>query len=70
MGIALLPVSAEARGASISYLTIAAKGTDFLVRWEIALRDLDDAIGLDADVDGSITQGEVRAHAAAIESYA
>jgi len=70
MGITLLPVSAGAHSASSSYLTIAANSSDLLVRWEIALRDLDYAIGLDSNGDGSITWGEVREHAAAIESYA
>ena len=39
-------------------------------RWDIALRDLDFAIGLDADGDGQITWGEVRARHADIAAYA
>lgn len=69
-GIALIPASARAHSASSSYLTIAADGSDLRVRWEIALRDLDYAIGVDGDGDGKITWGEVRSHEAAIESYA
>ena len=39
-------------------------------QWDIALRDLEYAIGLDADGDGAITWGELRAGHAAIERYA
>ncbi|MEY2686645.1 MAG: hypothetical protein RL375_843 [Pseudomonadota bacterium] len=39
-------------------------------RWDIALRDLDFAIGLDADGNGEITWGEVRAQHEAIAAYA
>ena len=39
-------------------------------RWDIALRDLDQAVGLDADDDGALTWGEVRARRAAIAAYA
>lgn len=66
----LLTPNARAHSASSSYLTIAADGSDLRVRWEIALRDLDYAIGLDSDDDGDITWGELRAHKAAVEAYA
>ena len=39
-------------------------------QWDIALRDLDFAIGLDADGDGNITWGETRAKHAEIAAYA
>lgn len=39
-------------------------------RWDIALRDLDEAVGLDADGDGVITWGELRQRHADIASYA
>ncbi|MBK6851422.1 MAG: HupE/UreJ family protein [Burkholderiales bacterium] len=39
-------------------------------RWDIALRDLDFAIGLDADGNGEITWGEVRVQHDAIAAYA
>ncbi|MFK2900032.1 HupE/UreJ family protein [Dyella jejuensis] len=39
-------------------------------QWDIALRDLDFAIGLDTRHDGAITWGEVQAHRSAIENYA
>ena len=40
------------------------------VRWDIALRDLDVALDLDADGDGKLTWGEVRAAWPRIEAYA
>jgi HupE / UreJ protein len=39
-------------------------------QWDIALRDLDFAIGLDADGDGEITWGEVKAKHKEIAAYA
>ena len=39
-------------------------------QWDIALRDLDHAIGLDADGDGNITWGELRARHGDIAAYA
>ena len=38
-------------------------------QWDVALRDLDFAIGIDSNHDGAITWGEVKAHRAAIERY-
>jgi hypothetical protein len=57
--------------ASDSYLQIQI-GDDGAVRgqWDIALRDLDVAVGLDADQDGTITWGELRGKAQEIEAYA
>jgi hypothetical protein len=57
--------------ASDSYLQIEI-GDDGTVRgqWDIALRDLDAAVGLDANEDGTITWGELRAKAREIEAYA
>ena len=57
--------------ASDSYLRIEI-GQDGPVggQWDIALRDLDAAIGIDADQDGAITWGELRAKTKEIEDYA
>jgi hypothetical protein len=57
--------------ASDSYLQIEIDG-DGTARgqWDIALRDLDVAVGLDANEDGAITWGELRAKAQEIEAYA
>lgn len=63
--------SAEAHLASDTYLRIEI-GADGRVngQWDIALRDLDVAVGLDADQDGTITWGELRAKTREIETYA
>ena len=57
--------------ASDSYLRIEiAQDGAIGGQWDIALRDLDAAVGLDADQDGAITWGELRANAQQIEAYA
>jgi len=66
-----LPHAADAHKPSDSYLSITQSDSGALSgRWDIALRDLDFAIGLDADGDGAITWGEVRAKHADIAAYA
>lgn len=60
----------SAHKPSDSYLTLKTAGANFTGHWDIALRDLDFAIGLDADGDGNITWGEVRARHADIAAYA
>ena len=59
---------AAAHSLSTSYLTAAVSGSSMQVQWEIALRDLDYAIGLDPT--GRITWGDLKARLPAIESYA
>lgn len=64
---------ASAHKASDSYLTLTRAGSDAAAisgRWDIALRDLDNAITLDANGDGEITWGEVRAKHVQIATYA
>ncbi len=68
ISLVLLSSSAWAHSSSTSYLSIATAGADLEVQWEIALRDLDYAIGLDPT--GTITWGDLRARTAAIKSYA
>ncbi|MCX7060240.1 MAG: HupE/UreJ family protein [Gammaproteobacteria bacterium] len=62
--------SAQAHKASDSFLRIGLDQSAIEVRWDIALRDLDFAIGLDSDADGAITWGEVRRAEAAISAHA
>lgn len=62
--------SAEAHKASDSFLRLSVDGSTVSGRWDIALRDLDFAIGLDRDADGAITWGEVRKAETAIDAYA
>lgn len=66
----LLPVAAFAHKASDSYLSLAVEGDKVTGQWDIALRDLDFAIGLDDNEDGDITWGEVKGHHRDIASYA
>ena len=68
--LALAAASAFAHKASDSYLQIDAVSAGTSVRWDIALRDLDAALDLDADEDGKLTWGEVKAAAPRIDAYA
>ena len=61
---------AGAHKPSDSYLSIRAEAGALKGQWDIALRDLDFALGLDADGDGNITWGELRAHHDEIAAYA
>lgn len=70
-GLAVAGVS-DAHKLSDSYLSLrlAEDGTSFDGQWDIALRDLDYAIGLDDNRDGAITWGELRAAQARVNDYA
>jgi hypothetical protein len=70
--LSLLLVSGEALAhkPSDSYLALSFSGKSVGVRWDIALRDLDYAIGLDGAGNGAITWGEVRARRDEIARYA
>ncbi|MBL8517781.1 MAG: HupE/UreJ family protein [Betaproteobacteria bacterium] len=61
---------AAAHKASDSYLSVKVQGRDVAGQWDIALRDIDFAIGLDADANGEITWGEVKARHDAIAAWA
>ncbi|WP_431286347.1 HupE/UreJ family protein [Roseateles chitinivorans] len=61
---------AEAHKASDAYLQLRTDGTAATLRIDIALRDLDRDLVLDADDDGLLRWGEVRSRAADIESLA
>lgn len=69
-GVVGVPGTASAHKPSDSYLAFRVAGPDVTGQWDIALRDLDYAVGLDADADGAITWGEVRGASAAITDYA
>jgi HupE / UreJ protein len=70
MACLLVHGAASAHKPSDSYLKLDVEGTTITGQWDIALRDLDFALGLDGNQDGAITWGEVRAKHAAIASYA
>ena len=62
--------SAAAHRPSDAYLSLKIEGSAITGQWDIALRDLDHAIGLDGDGDGLLTWGEVRRRHDAIAAYA
>ena len=70
--LALLVVAGtcQAHKPSDSYLALEAQGDALRGQWDIALRDLEYAVGLDANGDGEITWGELRAKQAEVSAYA
>jgi len=62
--------TAHAHKPSDSYLILKIDGATVQGQWDIALRDLDFAIGLDCNGNGEITWGELRARHDAIAAYA
>ncbi len=66
----LASFAAHAHKPSDSYLHLSIAGAQVTGQWDIALRDLEQAIGLDSNGDGDITWGEVRARHADIAAYA
>jgi hypothetical protein len=62
--------AASAHKASDSYLSLMRTAEGWTGRWDIALRDLDYALELDANADGAITWGELSAARPAILDYA
>jgi len=61
---------AIAHKASDSYLVLNVSGKNVTGQWDIALRDIDFAIGLDTNGDGDITWNEVRTRHADIAAWA
>jgi hypothetical protein len=61
---------AQAHKPSDSYLSLAVHGRQIDGQWDIALRDLDFAMGLDQDGDGQLTWDEIRNQHPAIAAYA
>jgi hypothetical protein len=70
LAMALCALPAFAHKPSDSYLTMKVTGKQVDGQWDIALRDLDMAIGLDADGNGELTWDEVRAKHPDIAAYA
>jgi hypothetical protein len=62
--------SALAHRASDSYLTLRVEGSKITGQWDIALRDLEQVIGLDTDGNGEITWGELKAKQKEVTFYA
>ncbi len=53
-----------------SYLSLKLEETRLVGQWDLSLRDLDAAIGLDENGDGSVTWDELRSRQRAIAAYA
>ena len=72
LAFAIAASRAQAHKPSDSYLTLNVSSSSGEVggHWDIALRDLEVAIGLDANGDGAITWGELRQQSAQIFDYA
>ena len=68
--LSLWVAPAHAHKPSDSYLALSVQGEHVSGQWDIALRDLDFAIGLDADGNGEITWGEVKAKHREIAAFA
>lgn len=68
--LCLIAVNVQAHKPSDSYLVFNVSGGTVDGQWDIALRDLDFAIGLDTNGDAQITWGEVREKQAEIDAYA
>jgi hypothetical protein len=66
----LLSLPVAAHKASDSYLVLDVKGATVSGQWDIALRDIDFALGLDLDGNGEITWGELRTRQAAVDAWA
>lgn len=68
----LFAAAAQAHKPSDSYLSITAvpDSDELAVQWDIALADLEHAIGLDADGDGAITWGELKSRQDVVGDYA
>ncbi len=72
MGLVLLvcQMTAWAHKASDSYLVVDVKGNAVTAQWDIALRDIDFALGLDRDGNAEITWGELRARQSDLAAWA
>ncbi len=63
-------LNADAHTLSSAFLTLRVEQGTVRGEWHLALRDLEDAVGLDSNDDGLITWDEVRAGRQAICAYA
>lgn len=70
LALFLASLPAAAHKPSDSYLALRIDGSTVDVQWDIALRDLEYAIGIDTDGDGAITWAELQARHDAISAYA
>jgi hypothetical protein len=64
------PSLGAAHKASSAFLDLRRDGEAIAVRWDIALRDLDQVLDLDRDANGTLEWGEIEAQQPAIRAYA
>lgn len=69
IGLMFFSNMVSAHKPSDSYLTIKVQESHIEGQWDIAIRDLDYAMGLDQDLDGEISWGELQAHHEDISAY-
>lgn len=70
LALTLSGSAAFAHKASDSYLSLYIADGAIKGKWDIALRDLDYALGLDSNEDASITWGELRRKRGQVTAYA
>lgn len=72
MSLLAWAAASHAHKPSDSYLSVSLPDQDNVLhgQWDIALRDLEHAIGLDVDGDTSITWGELKSRQSAVTDYA
>lgn len=61
--------SVKAHNQSSAYLNLRSTAAGIDGEWHVSLRDLDDAVGLDANDDGVITWGELQSRQAVVSAY-
>ena len=66
----ILSNPALAHKASDSYLRLDVQGQQITGQWDIALRDIDFAMGLDSNGNGDITWGELRQRQSELSAWA
>ena len=68
--LVLMAGAALAHKSSDSYLTVQVRADQVSVQWDIALRDIQFAIGLDANGDDQITWGELQQKQRELQAWA
>jgi hypothetical protein len=63
-------LSADAHTQSSAFLRLRIDQSNLTAEWHLALRDLEDAVGLDVNDDGLITWDELRSRREAVCAYA
>lgn len=69
LSVLMLSSAAYAHKPSDSYVSLKISEKAIVGQWDVALRDLDYVLGLDANQDGAITWGEVKAKHNEINAY-